>query len=240
MSILTLAEIKTEISTAFASRADITTRLDNVIDLSQLRLARIHDFDELRQKATATTVVTSDAEADKTLSFPTLTDARIRKIYSMRLVDSAGSIMARKLKKVLTKNWDKVIPEPEFYSRGSPTHYTVYSNNEFELWKVPDIAYTINIRVSRWPKQVAITGEGNSIDLENVDDLIITLSTSYLYHSLGRTDKGKEFYGIYKGMAKEALIEDTTDYDEAMSGIDPTDNFGSGRGYDNPFVRSMR
>ena len=239
MSLLTLADLKTEISTAFASRADINSRLDNVIDLSQLRLARLHDFDELRQKSSVNTVVTADAEADKTISFPTLTNARIRKIYSMRLLDTAGTVQARKLRKVLTKRWDREIPEPEYYARGTPTHYTVYSNNEFELWKVPDIAYKINIRVSRWPQKVSVTGEGNPIDLENVDDLIINLSISYIYHSLGRSDKGKEFFGIYRGLAKEALIEDSTDYDEAMAGIAPGDGFGSTRGYDDPFVRSI-
>jgi len=240
MSILTLAEIKTEISSTFASRGDINDRLDTVVDLSQLRLARLHDFDELRQKAIVDTVITSDAEADKTISFPALTDARIRKVYSMRLLDTSGTIQARKLRKILTKNWDQKIPEPEFYSRGTPTHYTVFTNNEFELWKVPNIVYRINIRVSRWPKQVAITGEGNAIDLENVDDLIITLSISYLYHSLGRSDKGKEFFGIYRGLAKEALLEDATDYDESMAGIRPGDAFGSTtRGYDDPFIKSI-
>lgn len=240
MSILTLAEIKTEISSTFADRSDITSRLDRVVDLSQLRISRLHDFDELRQKASVNTVITSDAETDKTISFPALTDARIRKIYSLRLLDTAGTVQARKLRKVLTKNWDKQIPEPEFYSRGTPTHYSVFTNNEFELWKVPDIVYKINIRVSRWPKQVAITGEGNAIDLENVDDLVITLAVSYLYHSLGRSDKGKEFFGIYRGLAKEALLEDSTDYDESMAGISPGDSFASTtRGYDDPFIKAI-
>lgn len=237
MSILTLAEIKTEVSATFASRSDIDSRLNNVVDLAQLRISRLHDFDELRQSATVNTVVTSDAEADKVITFPTLTDSRIRKVYSMRLIDSGGIILARKLKKILIKNWDKVIPEPEFYSRGPCTHYTVYANNEFELWRVPDAVYAISIRVSRWPKSVATTGEGNVIDLENVDDLVINLATSYLYHSLGRSDKGKDFFGIYRGLAKEALIEDVTDYDESMAGISPGNILGS-RGYDDPFVHS--
>ena len=237
MSILTLAELKTEISSTFAKRSDIDSRLNNVVDLAQLRISRLHDFDELRQSATVNTVITSDAEADKTISFPALTDSRIRKVYSMRLLDTAGTIQARKLTKILTKNWDRAIPEPEFYARGPCTMYTVYENNKFELWKVPDIVYKILIRVSRWPKSVVTTGEGNIADLENVDDLIINLATSYLYHSLGREDKGKTFYGIYRGLAKEALMEDATDYDESMAGVSTQGGFQS-RGYDDPFVYS--
>jgi len=237
MSILTLTEIKDEISKSFASRSDIDSRLENVIDLSMLRIARLHDFDELRQSASVNTVITSDAETDKTITFPTITDSRIRKIYSMRLIESSGLITARKLRRVLAKNWDKEIPEPEFYARGPSTHYTVYQNNQFELWRVPDIVYTISIRLSRWPKSVAITGGGVVVDLENVDDLIINLAISYIYHSLGRSDKGKEFFGIYRGLAKEALTEDDSDYDEAMAGISP-DRIGMSRGYDDPFVYS--
>ena len=237
MSLLTLADLKTEISASFASRSDIDSRLNNVIDLSQLRLARLHDFDELRQSEETTLTITTDAETDKTVSFPTLTNARIRKIYSLRIFETGGTRLARKLQKVLPKKWDLVIPEPEYYSRNTPSHYTVWENNQYELWPVPDIAYKIKIRVSRWPKKVSITGEGNPIDLENVDDLIINLAISYLYHSLGRNDKGKEFYGIYRGLAKEALLEDSTDYDEAMAGVSTGSSFGT-RGYDDPFVYS--
>ena len=201
-------------------------------------ISRLHDFDELRQSASVNTAVTSNAEADKVITFPALIDSRIRKVYSMRLLDSNGIVAARKLRKVLAKNWDKVIPEPQFYSRGPCTHYSVYKNNEFELWRVPDAVYSISIRVSRWPKSVTVTGEGNVIDLENVDDLVINLATSYLYHSLGRSDKGKDFFGIYRGLAKEALIEDSTDYDESMSGISP-DNILTTRGYDDPFIHSI-
>jgi len=238
MSILTLAELKTEISTSFASRADIDSRLNTVVDLAQLRIARIHDFDELRQSSSVNTAVTASKEDDKVISFPALTNARIRKIYSLRLSDPNGLTLARKLRKVLPKNWDIEIPEPEYYDRGIPTHYTVYQKSQFELWRVPDAVYTISIRVSRWPKTATVTGDGNTVDLENVDDLIINLGISYLYHSLGRTDKGRQFFAIYRGLAKEALIEDDTDYDEAMAGISPTSSFGS-RGYDDPFVRSI-
>lgn len=239
MSVLTLEDIKTEIVASLGGRTELNSRMDNIIDLAQLRLARLHDFDELRQAASVNTVITASAEDDKVISFPTLTDARIRKVHSLRLIDTQGTVQARKLKKVLTKNWDSQIPEPEFFSRGTPTHYTVFKNNEFELWKVPNIVYKIKIRVTRWPQSVKITGEGNKLDLENIDDLIINLSLSYIYHSLGRTDKGRDFFAIYRGLAKEALIEDLTDFDEAMAGIKPGDNFSIGRGFDNPFVKSM-
>jgi hypothetical protein len=237
MSILTLAEIKTEIKQGLGGRADIDSRMDNIVDLAQLRLARIHDFDELRMKDTVDTVVSADAESDKVLSFPTLANTRIRKIYSIRRKQS-GQTLAGKLDRVLTRKWDKVIPEPEYYSRGYPTHYTWFNNTEFELWRVPDAVYTLVIRLSRWPYQVATTGEGNPIDLENVDDLIINLSLSYIFHSLGRGDKAKDFFGIYSALAKDALMEDVTDLDQTMAGMKQED-MSVTRGYDDPFIRSI-
>lgn len=237
MSILTLSEIKTEIKTSLGNRSDLDSRLSNIVDLSQLRIARLHDFDELRMKTSVNTAVTSDPEADKVISFPTLANTRIRKIYSLRRM-STGVDMPGKLRRVSSRKWDKVIPEPEYYARGRPTHYSWYANNEFELWRVPDAVYELVIRLSRWPYQVATTGEGSPIDLENVDDLVINLSLSYSFHSLGRNDKAREFFGIYRALAKEALIEDTTDLDEAMAGMN-RDAIAGTRGYDDPFVHSI-
>jgi hypothetical protein len=239
MSLLTLADLKTEIKQGLGGRADLDTRMNNIVDLAQLRLARLKDFDELRQIESTTTPITSVAADDKIITFPTLTDARIRKIYSLRRFAPNDETLAGKLTKVLTRRWDEVIPEPEFWARGWPTHYTVWENNKFELWKVPDIVYTLQIRLSRWPKKASVTGEGNPIDLENVDDLIINLSLSYAYWSLGRTDKAKDFFGIYRGLAKDALMEDAESIDEAMAGVKfPQDISQGSRGYDDPFVRS--
>lgn len=237
MSILTLTELKTEIKSGLGGRSDLDARMNNIIDLAQLRVARIHDFDELRMQATVTAAITSSKEDDKVIVFPTLANTRIRKIYSMRRMDNVGSRLSERLIRVLTKKWDSFIPEPEFHSRSWPTHYTVWENNQFELWRIPDAAYDIKIRLSRWPYSVETSGEGNPIDLENVDDLIINLSLSYAFWSLGRTDKAKDFFGIYRGLAKDALIEDTTDLDQAMAGHS-MDSISASRGYDDPFVRS--
>lgn len=239
MSLLTLADLKIEITKGLGGRTDLDTRMNNIVDLMQLRLARLKDFDELRQIESVDATITSSAADDKVITFPTLADARIRKIYSLRRFAPADETRAGKLERVLTKKWDQVIPEPEFSARGWPTHYTVWENNKFELWKVPDIDYTFQIRLSRWPKKVSITGEGNPIDLENVDDLIIHLAISYAYWSLGRTDRAKDFFGIYRGLAKDALIEDDTDMDQAMAGVKfPVDTFQGSSGIDDPFVRS--
>lgn len=238
MSIMILSEIKTEIKAGLGGRTDLDDRMNNIIDLSQLRIARLRDFDELRMIESVTATITSDPEADKVIVFPTLANTRIRKVYSLRRMDNVGQRLTNKLERVLTKNWDKVIPDPEFYDRSWPTHYTIWENNQFELWRVPDLAYEFKIRLSRWPYSVNFTGEGNILDLENMDDLIINLSLSYAFWTLGRTDKAKEFFGIYRGLAKEAIVEDSTDLDQDYAGKKMPELTIS-KGFDDPFVRSI-
>lgn len=233
MSILTLSQIKAEITTILGERADAASRMNNVINMAQIRLARLHDFDELRARTTISTVVTADPAVDKIISLSTL--GRFRKIYSIRLF--ATGQRSRKLEKVLSKRWDEIIPEPEYYARGVPTHYIMWGKDEMELWRVPDIVYVMHFRYSRWPNVATDADNGNTIDLENVDDLIIHLSASYLALSFGNVEKSNDLYSIYRALAREAIGEDDEDFDLHMSAVRPT--IGTSRGYDDPFVRSM-
>jgi len=234
MSVLTLAQIKSEVTTILGGRTDIESRLNNMVNLSQLRLARLHDFDELRAKATIDTVITANAADDKIVSLSTL--ARYRKIYSIRLYST--NQRSRKLKKILSKNWDRRIPEPEFYSRGIPEAYTLWGKDTMELWRVPDIVYTMHFRYSRWPNLVTDADDGNNLDLENIDDLIIHLTGSYAALSLGHMEKSNELFSIYRTLAREAIGEDDEDFERSLTGMGDSLS-SSSLGYDDPFVRSV-
>lgn len=236
MSILTVTQLKAEIRTAMGGRTDADTRLNNVLNLSSLRLARLHDFDELRGLTTINTAITANPADDKIISLASLN--RFRKIYSIRLY--ANNNLSRKLTKRLPKWWDEVIPEPEYYSRGTPSDYIMWGKDQMELWKVPDIVYTMHFRFSRWPTLVDDTNQGSPIDLENVDDLIIHLSLSYLFLSFGNIEKANEYFRIYAALAKEALDEDEEDFDIRMLSHDQARLGGTlTRGYNDPFVRSI-
>ena len=72
MSVLTIAQIKSEIRVILGGRTDGDSRLNGVINMSNQRLSRLYDFDELRGRATLTTVVTANAADDKYISLATL------------------------------------------------------------------------------------------------------------------------------------------------------------------------
>jgi hypothetical protein len=246
MSVLTIAQIKGEIRKHLGGRTDADDRLDGVINLSQVRLARLHDFDELRDVTTIDTAVTADAAADKIIDISGEIP-RYRKIYSIRLY--ADNQLSRKLNKRLTKNWDSIIPEPEYYARGTPTDYTFWGPYKMELWKVPDRVYTMYFRYSRWPVVVTSdTPQENLLDLLNVDDLIIHLATSdliihlatsYLYLSFGNLEKSNQYFAIYSALAKEAIDEDEEDFDSNLMSHDINRLGANTRGFDDPFVRSI-
>lgn len=236
---LTVGEYKTEIRSAFGGRTDFDSRLAIIIGLAQDMLARMHDFDELRLRATINTAVTGSAANDKILSiaglFPGASQAKFRKLYSVRLF--ASGAQSRKLTKIMPRRWDQLVPEAEYYARGKPTHYVQWQRNEIELWKVPDAVYTLHFRYLIWPAVVG--ADGTFLTLENVDDLIILLSCSYLALNAGHLQRSNEFYRAFANKAMDALKEDVEDYDTHMAVYGSEINGTLGRGYDDPFQRSM-
>jgi hypothetical protein len=236
MSVLTIAQIKAEMRTHLGGRTDADDRFDSVLNMSQVRLARLHDFDELRAIQTINTVVTADPAADKIIDVSTL--GRYRKIYSVRLY--ADNQLSRKLNKRLTKQWDEVIPEPEYYARGTPTDYTFWGPERMELWKVPDLAYTMYFRYSRWPEVLTeATVQTGHLDLDNIDDLIIHLAVSYIYLGFGNIEKSNQYFAIYGALAKEAIGEDDEDFDSMLMSHAQSRWGANTRGFDDPFVRSI-
>jgi hypothetical protein len=235
MSVLTIGQIKGEIRRILGNRTDQDTRLSGAINLSQVRLSRLHDFDELRTLTTINTAVTADPSVDKIISLAPL--ARYRKIYSIRLF--ADVQLSRKLDRTVSSRWDEVIPEPEYYARGVPTRYTIWGKDQMELWRVPDAIYPLHFRYSRWPTVITDADDGLYLDLENVDDLVIHLTASYIFLSLGNVEKSNEYFKIYAALAKEAIMEDEEEFDSKMLSHDQ-ERFGRlSRGYDDPFVNTI-
>ena len=231
MGMLTKAEIKIELRGNLANRTDLDSRLDIILDMAQTRIARVHDFDELH------ILRTSDALTldDKFFTLPT--NDEIRQMYSIRVISGDGR--SRKLIKVLPRSWDKKIPEPEFFSTGYPSHYTMWEGNKIEVWKVPDSAYDLHLRYSKWPTRISTLNDSGTLDFNRMDDIVIVLATSLMLHSLGRREKAKEAFGVYSGMLREAIGEEDSDFDLAMAG-EGEDAISASTGVNDPFVRSIR
>lgn len=197
-------------------------------------IARMHDFDELRQRTTINTAVTGVIANDKFVSISSL--GRYRKIYDVRLYTTSGN-RDRKLVRKLPRRWDKVVPKGEFYARRIPEIYVIWKKDEIELWPVPDAVYVMHFRYTIWPAVVG--ADGSTLTLENIDDLLINLACSYLALSVGHTARSNEFYRAFANSARDALTEDVEDYDTHLATYGSEVSGALSLGYNDPFQRYM-
>ena len=251
MGLLTINTIKQEILHHHANREDITSRLDVSIDLAMMRIARIHDWDQLKLILSGSLAVTADPREDKIFDLNTVIPAgfRLKTMYSIRVISSDGR--SGKLTGLPHTQFDQQVPEPEWYSRNMPELYTVFGaldptdvvvpltarNPILELWPVPDVAYDVDLRMQVWPRFLTdgALSDTNVTDLF-IDDAIISLATSYLYNSQGREDKAKHHFGIYAAIVKDALNLDETDFHTVVAGVILSEGRRAGNYVSNPFV----
>ena len=206
MGILTLTELKAELRANLGNRTDLNDRLTTILNLCQIRIARPRAWAEFDSRQEATLASTGDAKADKFLALPTNT----RSIFSVRMI--LGTSESRLLTRRTYKQFDKNIPEPQYYARGKPTIYTVFKNS-MELWKVPDDEYPITIRGTVWPTAFSDSLLSATSDLDHKDDMLVALATSWAFQSLRQGDDAARWFGIFNAMYKDAVSEDNENPD---------------------------
>ena len=158
-------------------RANIKRTSTGVSDARVLRwvnwgkdyLADLHTYEEMRVKDT-TKSTTAD---DNSVTWTT----RMKDLYSMTVQDGARS---QKLTYVKAREFDTKVPRPLVYSTGLPSHYVDYGSS-FELFKIPDAVYSLVIRCSQFPADIA---SGTSPTLLRKDALITAIATTFGFWSL--------------------------------------------------------
>jgi len=222
MGTLTGAQMEAEIKANLGNRSDLDSRLYTFLNFAQEQIARAPVWRELEVLETGTTT------ADQ--PYISLT-TRFRDIYSIRLLDGSNS---RKLEYVPLRLWDRRIPRPESYTTGRPSFYTFFSD-KVRLWKVPDSAYSYEIRYIKYPTAFTAASSSTS-DLEGKDDIIIALATSWAFRTLGEQDDADR-WGRIGGFALKQAIE----AEEGVTDFTVKATYDStiGEYWKDPWVRSM-
>lgn len=202
--ILTLTELKDEVTRALGNRTDMATRLTRFLNLAQQRMARVRDFEEMQQTTSGVFVLTASPTTDKFLSLTNL-----REIYSFRVNSDSDSV---KLKQVSPRQWDSVVPRPEYFARGTPSHYTIWQRTA-EIWRVPDKAYPYIIRWTKWPTAFSDASPNATSDFLAKDELLIHLAAAYAFDSLEKIDEADRKYRIAGQLFLEAMNMDSTEPD---------------------------
>lgn len=134
-------------------RADGEARLavKQAINDAIMAIANLEDASSLLATDTTTTDTTTNVKTyHLTTGTYNLGLTRPKEIYSIKIEDSSNS---RKLTYVPHQQWDRVIPYPEQLTTGKPTHYTRFGD-EIEVYPIPDAAYDIHIRYSKYPAEL--------------------------------------------------------------------------------------
>jgi len=208
MGTLTLNELKSEIRTALGGRTDQDSRLTRALNLAQKRIARVRLWDELFVKLSEPLTITGTPSTDKIYNLPT----DIRDLLTVRIIDPNNSSRARRLQKLVYTKFDKQIPEPERYIIGIPSIYTRFKNT-IELWKIPDAAYRIELRYSKWPAEFSDSNGSAVSELENKDDLLIYAALVYINKSLGRPEAADNWERDYLRSLRDAVAEESDEPD---------------------------
>jgi hypothetical protein len=231
---LTRLQMQTEVLDNLTQSAVMTTA-NNVtladmanrwLDRAQNRIARMHNL--IWAEYTTSTVA-----SQKSYSFPD----RMRSVKSMRLEDGLDSV---KLTCVMPSKFDLYMPKPNEQTEDKPTLYVPYENtNTFELFRIPDTAYTLRIRSSFWPTPLAT--DGQTSDFTYLDDVIIAYATMYGYQWLQEMNDSKFWKAVGNDELKaqiSAEIAKFPDWVPISEGFSAGDTLVSGEYYNNPFVMS--
>jgi len=204
---LTLTQLKAEVKAGLANRNELDARLTSSINLSQERIARIADFEELRTSTDFTFLSTGNA-SDKYYTLPAL-----REIYSIRItqVDNEGKLVYR-----TPRLWDQIHPVPESDGRGVPEEYTRWGT-KIEIYPLPDANYSATVRWTKWPAPLSDAIADGVSDLDHKDEALIEMTLGYLFYSLGREDEGKRHEARAGALIAESLAEKTEKPDADIS-----------------------
>ncbi len=237
---LTLAQMRTQVRTALGNRSDHTDAfLEENINLSQMRIARLNQWEELERVFDNTLAITADPRSDKQFTLPdasnTDTNVDIRDAYSFRLITNDGK--SKKLIFRTPRQFDELHPEPEYFARDTPSIYTKYGNT-IEMYPVPDTAYPVRVRATIWP--TTLTDANPTSLLDRKDDLIISLTTAWLFYLQRNPEEAGRWLRVFKDDLLAALKEQSEIPDlDVLSDFEAAIKHGrnTGEWWNDPFVR---
>jgi len=185
-----------------------------------------HTYEEMRKNYTGETV-----DGQKRYGFPT----NMKDIFSLTLIDGASS---RKLLYVYPREFDLKVPYPEQTTEGRSAYYVDYGVN-FELYRIPDKAYTLNLRCSVYPSD--FTSDSSTSALLRKDSLICACATMFGFLSLRELEdatywKNEVIVPLYQ--ASITSDHDAEDWVCVARGFD-TRAERVGEYWSNPLVRSV-
>lgn len=238
MGTMTLSEMQTEVRANFAGRADLSdaaglARITLALNRAQTILARLAaKFEELEVSEDKILTFTGVPATDRTLAFSSLANANPHKIWSVRVLDGQSTW---RLVYVPNRKFDFVVPFPQADTVNKPRFYSVWQRT-FEWFPVIDQAYTMRLRLSKWP--LILTTAGQLSDFNEKDELLMAKATELLFRSLKMHDDADRWKSTFNDLSDEALVNDNTVPDALITPMPSLDTVPNNNWWADPFVRS--
>jgi len=234
MGTLTLTELQAEVRANLGNRTDLNDRLTRLLNQAQVRVAQEHSkWIELETSEDKVLTYTGVPATDKFLAFSSLTVSP-HKIYSIRVLDGT---MTTKLRYVPHGKVDLITPYPEDDGVERPTHYSIWQK-KFEWIPIIDQAYTMRIRMSKFPAVFSDASPSAVSDLENKDDLLIAWATHRAFKSLGHKEESDSWFQSYTDSLDIALVDEITKPDAILTPQPSGDYAVTGEYWADPFLKS--
>ncbi len=210
------------------SGTTLTDRINMYLDRGQILIARKADL--LQAVATAATIA-----GQQVYAFPSL----FRAIFDMRLEDGFNT---RKLILVMPDEMDKRVPKPDVYTDQRSVFYIPYKNTmTFELFPIPDAAYTLRLRYSYFPS--SFTADDSVSEYSNLDDALVAYATMYGFRWMQELKDAAYWEQTGNAIVKEymdANQEQFPDWAPFSEGFSASGNGAyTGEYWNNPFVQGI-
>jgi len=223
---------------------DNITRINRLIDLAALRIARAYGWQELERTTTDAITVTGTPATDQ-VHIPVLVPDGGGGAGTLRswltLIRRVGNDTPFKLVRIPERQWAQMTLGSESpLLTGAATHYRWWSDRLY-FYPVPDQNWTLIQDYKIWPSLNFSDGAGGELpsDLDFKDDMLIALATHNAFQSLGQREDATQWFAIYSDMLQAAINEEMDKPDTAIvnRGISERDSGVVVDPVKDPFVR---
>ena len=181
-------------------------------------MARLYAFPELDVDPIAYVLGTTT----NVYTFATLGLGSVRQIMGITIIDGTSSV---KLRQLLPRTFAEDYPNVIADASRKASRYTIYGKR-IELDRVSDSAYTMQIRVNKFPDDFSSASSASVYEFK--DDVIIAGAVTHAYISLQENEDSATWAKIFLGRLQSSIGHqlDAVDWEPEGRAFD----YNSGRG----------
>ena len=242
---LTTSELITQIKANLGNRTDKTdAQIVGWINLSQMRLARTNNFREFH-KTTSEFINPTGTKTVNQKPIITFAEGGLKAMESVRVsfgdAESGPFDRSYMLSYMGRRQFHRLLPNPAstLAMEGYPTVFTE-ENEQIYLYKIPNKKYLIEVGYWSWPTSLSESALSTKSDFDGKDDILIAMTTSMGFHSLGMQQQGVQYYAVANALIQDAIAQDEDKPSHVITGKGTSSSSGSlvGQPWNDPFVIS--